>query len=160
AFADRRNHVDDARGQILGAAVALLELQTLPREERGQVLEQNLALRVLGRVVIDLPDLQQREVALAVLRRTNQPRDRITGPQVETPDLARRNVDIVGTREVGAVCRAQEAEAVLQDLEHTLAEDVLAVLRVSLQDREDDVLLARARKILEPHRLAELDEVG
>src|SRR5690606_32087409 len=53
-----------------------------------------------------------------------------------------------------------EAEAVLQNLEHALAENILAVLRVRLQDREDDVLLAGAGEVLEPHGLAELDEVG
>src|SRR5690606_34624703 len=79
AFAYRRDHVDDACGEILGAAVALLELQPLPRKQRRQVLEENLALRVLGRIVIDLPDLQEREVSLAVLRWTNQPRYGISG---------------------------------------------------------------------------------
>ena len=144
--------------KILGAAVALLELEALLREQRRQVLEEHLALRVLGRVVVDLADLQQREVALAVLRRPNEPRHGVARAQVEAANLARAHVDVVGAREIRAVGRAQEAEAVLQDLEHAFAEDVLAVLRVRLQDREDDVLLAGAREVLEPHRLRELHE--
>ena len=35
--------VDDARGEVFGAAVAALELEPLLREERRQVLEQDLA---------------------------------------------------------------------------------------------------------------------
>jgi hypothetical protein len=57
--------------------------------------------------------------------------------------------------EVGAVGRAQEAEAVLQDLEHAVGEDVLAALGVGLEDREDDVLLARPREPLEAQRLGQ-----
>ena len=160
AFADRRDHVDDARRQILGAAVALLELEALLREQRRQVLEEHLALRVLRRVVVDLADLEQREVALAVLRRADQPGDRVARAQVEAADLARADVDVVGAGEVGAVGGAQEAEAVLQDLEHAFAEDVLAVLGVRLQDREDDVLLAGPGEILEAHRFGELHQRG
>src|SRR5690606_21414976 len=116
ALTDRRDHVDDARRQILGAAVALLELQPLLREQRSQVLEQNLALCVLRRVVVDLSDLEEREIPLAVLRRPDQTRDGVARSQVETPDLAGRDVDVVGARKIGAVRRAQEAEAVLQYL--------------------------------------------
>ena len=63
-----------------------------------------------------------------------------------------------GPGEVRALGRAQEAEAVLQDLEHAVAVDVLAVARMRLQDREDDVLLARARQVLDPHRLDDLQQ--
>ena len=158
AFADRRDHVDDARREIFRAAVALLELEPLLREQRRQVLEQHLALRGFGRVVIDLADLQQREVPLAVLRRANQAGNRVTRTQIEASDLARAHVDVVGPGEVGTIRGTQEAEAVLQDLEHAFAEDALAVLGVRFQDREDDVLFARAGEILDAHRLAELHE--
>src|SRR6185503_1911296 len=130
------------------------------REQRRQVLEEHLALRVLGRVVVDLADLQQREVALAVLRWADQPRDGVARAQVEAANLARAHVDVVGAGEIRAIGRAQEAEAVLQDLEHALAEDVLAVLRVRLENGKDDVLLAGPREVLEPHRFRELHERG
>jgi hypothetical protein len=136
-------------GEVLGAAVALLEGQALVREQRRQVLEQDLALGVFGLAEVDLADLEQREVALAVLRRADLARDGVAGAQVEAADLARRDVDVVGAGEVGAVRRAQEAEAVLQDLQHAVAVDVLAALGVALEDREDDVLLARAGHVLE-----------
>jgi len=54
--------------------------------------------------------------------------DRVAGPQVETADLAGRDVDVVGTGQIGTVGGAQEAEAVLQDFQHAVAGDVLAAL--------------------------------
>ena len=88
-----------------------------------------------------------------------RPGDGVAGAQVEAADLARADVDVVRAGEIGAVRGAQEAEAVLQDLEHAVAVDVLAVPRVRLEDREDDVLLAGAGEVLEAHRLGELHEL-
>ena len=62
-------------------------------------------------------------IAFAILWRANLPGDRVAGPQVEAPDLARAHINVIRAGQVGAVCRAQEAEAVLQDLEHAFAED-------------------------------------
>ena len=159
ALANGRDQVDGARGQILGGAVAAFELQTLGRMERRQVLEQHLVARAVGRIVVDLAHFQQREIALAVLRRADQAGDSVAGAQVEAADLARADVDVVGTGEVGTVGGAQEAKAVLQDLEHAVAVDVLAIARVRLQDRENDVLLARAGEVLEPHGLGQLHQL-
>src|SRR5690606_36321291 len=159
ALADRRDEVDDARGEVLGRAVAALELQPLGRMQRRQILEQHLVARVLGRIEIDLADLQQREIALAFLRRTNQAGDRVAGTQIEAANLTRADVDVVRTGEIGAVGRAQEAEAVLQDLEHAVAVDVLALLGVRIEDREDDVLLARAREALEADGFGHLHQL-
>ena len=99
-------------------------------------------MRIFRAIVVDLPDFQQREVALAVLRRTNEPGYRIAGAQVEAPDLAGTDVNVVGPCEIGAVGRTQKTEAVLQNLEHTIAIDIRAVARVRLENRENDVLLA------------------
>ncbi len=158
ALADRRHQVDDAGRQILGAAVAALELEALLREQRRQVLEQHLVARVLGRIEVDLADLEQREIALAVLRRADQAGNRVPGAQVEAADLARADVDVVRAGQVRAVGRAQEAEAVLQDLEHAVAVDVLAAAGMRLEDREDDVLLARAGDVLQVHRGREVHQ--
>ena len=159
ALADRRHQVDGAGGQVLGGTVTALELQALGRMKRRQVLEQHFAARAVGGVEVDLAHLEQREVALAVLGRTDEPGDGVAGAQVEAADLARADVDVVRTCKVGAVGRAQEAEAVLQDLEHAVAVDVLAVARVRLEDREDDVLLARAGEVLQSHRLGQLHQL-
>src|SRR5690242_14644464 len=105
--------------------------------ERREIFEQHLVARAVGRIEVDLADLEQREITFAVFRGTDEPRNGVAGPQVEAADLARRYIYIVRSREIGAVGRAQEAEAVLQDLEHAVAVDVLAVARMRLQDAED-----------------------
>src|SRR6516162_4897663 len=159
ALADGGHQVDGAGGEILGRAVAAFEFQALGRMERRQVLEQHLVARALGRVEVDLTHLEQREIALAILRRPDQPRDRVAGTQIEAPDLTRAHIDVIGTREIRAIRRAEEAETVLQDLEHAVAVDVLAVPGVRLEDRENDVLLARAGQVLEPHGLGHLHQL-
>ena len=159
-LADRRHQIDGAGGQILGRTVAALELQPLGRMQRRQILEQHLAARALRRIEIDLADLEQREIALAVLRRTDQAGDRIAGAQIEAANLARGDVDVVRTGEIARVGRAQEAEAVLQDLEHAVAVDVLALAGVRLEHAENDVLLARAAHVLEAHGLGQLDQIA
>src|SRR5690606_21484381 len=97
---------------------AALEVERLAREQRRQVLEQDLVLRRFRRLAVDVVDLEQREVALAFLRRSDAAGDVVAGAQVETADLARADVDVVGAGEVGSIEATQEAEAVLQDLEH------------------------------------------
>src|SRR5208283_279556 len=93
-------------------------------------------------------------------RRANQARDRVAGAQIEAPDLARGDVDVVGTREVARIRRAQETKTVLQYLEHTVAVDVLTLAGMRLEDAEDDVLFARTAHVLETHGLGELHEIA
>ena len=143
-------------------------LEPLPRSSLSRLVgwsgvrfsNRTLCSRAFRRVEVDLADLEQREVALAVLRRTDQAGDRVAGAQVEAADLARADVDVVRPGEIGAVGGAQEAEAVLQDLQHAVAVDVLAAARMRLEDREDDVLLARTGQAFQPHLLRDLDQFG
>ncbi len=158
-LADGRDQVDGACGQVFGGAVAALQLQALGRMERRQVLEQHLVTRAVRGVVVDLADLEQREVPLAVLRRADQAGNGVAGAQIEAPDLAGTDVDIVRTRQVRTVGGTQEPESVLQDLQDAVAVDILAVAGMRLQDREDDVLLARPGQVLQPHGLGELDQL-
>jgi hypothetical protein len=64
--------------------------------ERRQVLEEDLALRVLRRLAVDLVDLDQREVALAILGRADLASRWCPRCAVEAADLRRRDVDVVG----------------------------------------------------------------
>ena len=41
------------------------------------------------------------------------------------------------------VSRSQEAETVLQDFDHAFTDDVLTLFRLSLEDREDEVLFSQ-----------------
>src|SRR5882762_9385100 len=71
ALADRRDDVEHALGYVLLVLDVALELERLFRMQRRQVLEQDLVLRRLGELAVDLVDLDQREVALAVLGRAD-----------------------------------------------------------------------------------------
>ena len=70
AFADRRDQIDDAGGQVL---VIVFELDALFGIERRQVVEQDLVARLFGVLVVDRFDLEQREVSLAFFGRRIRP---------------------------------------------------------------------------------------
>ena len=142
------------------ALMLALEPELLLGEQRRQVLEHDLVLALLGRQAVDLVDLDQREVALAVLGHPHFAFDHVAGVQVEAADLAGREVDVVGAGHVAGFGRAQEAEAVGQDLEHAVAEDLLAALGALLHDREHQLLLAHAGDVLDLQLFAHLDEFG
>ena len=73
ALADRRQQVDHAHGEV-----ALLGLQAEPlvRIARLQVVERDPVLGLLRLLVVDGLDLEQREVALALLGRADLPHAR------------------------------------------------------------------------------------
>src|SRR5262245_30155440 len=64
--------------------------------------------------------------------------------QIELANLRRRDVDVIRARQVVVVGRAQEAEAVGERFEHSLREDVAALLGTHAEDLEDQLLLAHA----------------
>src|SRR6185295_11437922 len=94
-LADRRDDIDDPAGQILFGFDVTLEGEGDSRVQRGQVLEQDLVLGVLGRLGVDLVDLDQREVALPVFRRSDLPLDGVAGMQVEATYLRWTDVYVV-----------------------------------------------------------------
>ena len=55
--------------------------------ERGQVVEVDLVADVLGVLEVDLVDLDQGEVALALARRADAAVDGVAGAQAEPADL-------------------------------------------------------------------------
>ena len=160
ALADGRNDVDDAAGQVLFGPDVALEDEGEVGVEGGEVFEEDLVLGVFRWLRIDLVHLDQRKVALAVLRRSNLALDRIPGVQIEAPDLARAYVDVVWPGQVGRIGRAEEPEAIRQHLQRPLAEDALALLGLVLQQREDQVLLAHAVGILDLVGVRHLHEFG
>ena len=133
--------------------------EPLLRIERRQVLEEQLLARLIGRLEVDRLDLDEREVALAFLRRPDLARDGVAGLQIELANLRRRHVDVVGARQVVVVGRAQEAEAVGQHFEHAFREDEAALLGLRLQDLEDQLLLAHAGRAGDGHVLGDLREL-
>ncbi|MNQ92933.1 hypothetical protein D3C85_1083760 [compost metagenome] len=159
-FTDGGRQIQHAGGDVFGRAVATLHAQTLVGVQGGQVFEQDLVAGVFRTVVVDVVDLEQREVALTLFRRPDLAGDGITGTQVEAADLARGDIDVIRACQIGAVCAAQEAKAVGQDFQHTVAKDILATLGVRLEDREDDVFLVRPSQIFQPHGFAKLYQLG
>ncbi len=86
--------------------------------------------------------------------------DGVAGAQREAPNLRRRDVNIVRAGEVVGVGRAQEAEAVLQHLDHAAADDIHLLGRELLQDREHQLLLAHGRGVLDLVLLGEGEKLG
>ena len=117
--------------------------------QRREVLEHDPVLDRLGQIAVDLVDLDQGKIALAILGRTHFAFDRIAGVQVEAPDLRWRDVDVVGAGKVAGFRRSQEAEAVREDFEHAVAENLFALLGAALHDREHELLLAQAVRVFD-----------
>ena len=142
ALAERAHQVHHARRDVLRRR---LQPDALLRVERGQVVEEDLLLRLVRRLEVDRVHLDQREVALVLLGRADLAGDGVAGAQVELADLRRRDVDVVRSRQVAVFGRAQEAEAVGQDLQHALREDQALLLGLGAQDLEDQLLLLHGR---------------
>ena len=158
ALAQRRDEVDDAGRQILLRRVVELELELLVGIERRQIVEIDAMAQLVRLVEIDLVDLEQREIALAVLGRADLALDRVAGAQAEAAHLARTDIDVVRSGQIIRLGRAEEAEAVLQHLEHAVAIDRLVVLGERLQDREHHVLLAQRGRVLDLQLLGEIQQ--
>ena len=159
ALAERRHDVDDAAGLVLARRLLDLHLQPLVGIERRQVVEMDLVALLLGVLEIDGVDLEQREIALALLRAADLAFDRVAGAQAEAADLRGRDVDVVGAGEIVGVGRAQEAEAVLQHLDHAGAGDLDVTGGQLLQDREHQLLLAHGAGVLDGDLLGEAQQL-
>ena len=106
-------------------------------------------LRLLRVFPVDRLHLEQSQIAFALLRRTHLPQDRVPGPHVETLDLGRRDVDVVGTVQVVPVLAAQEPIALGEDLEDPLAPENDVRIEQVLLDTEDQVLLAHPGEVVD-----------
>ena len=121
-----------------------LQLDAFLGIERGQVVEENLVARLLGRLEVDGLDLDQGEVLFALVGRTHVAADGVAGLEVEFANLRGGDVDVVGAGQIVVIRRAQEAVAVGQNLQHALGKDVAFLFALRLEDLEDQVLLAKA----------------
>ena len=149
ALADRRDDVDDARREILLGRILVLHLQPLVGIERRQVVEVDLVAGLFRVLEIDGVDLEQREIALALLRAADLAVEGVAGAKPEAADLRGRDVDVVGAGQVVRLRRAQEAEAVGQHLDDAFADDVDLLGRELLEDREHQLLLAHGAGVLD-----------
>ena len=65
-----------------------LELELFVGIKRRQIVEIDAVAKLVGLVEIDLVDLEQREISLAILGRADLALDRIAGAQAEAAHLA------------------------------------------------------------------------
>ena len=158
SLADRRDQIDDPRGDVLD--LRDFHHEPLLRIERREVVEVD-AVPDFHRIgEVDAGDAQQRKVTLAVLRRADLALHSVAGPQPEPPHLARTDVDVVGPRQIVGFRRPQEAEPVLQHLEHAVAEDRHVVLGELLQNGEHHLLLAQGAGVLDPQFFRVRQQLG
>src|SRR3974377_892582 len=78
----------------------------------------------------------------------------------ETADLAGRDVDVIGARQVIRFRRAEEAEAVRQHLDDTFADDINLLRRELLEDGEHQLLLTHGAGVLNLVLFSEANEFG
>lgn len=95
ALAERRDEIDDARGEILVGQDLEFHLEALVRIERGQVVEVNLVTDFSGSSKLIVLTFSSASRARASFSR-GWAFDRIARLQREAADL-RGDVDIVGT---------------------------------------------------------------
>ena len=114
-----------------------LEVEHLVGEDGRERFEVRSAFRDLGVDAVHGLDAQEAEVLLVVLRRSGLAGDVVAGAEPEASHLARADVDVVRRGKEAAA--PQEAEAVLDDLEDALREDVALRLGLRLQDARDEL---------------------
>ena len=146
------------RGAVLVGLGEVARIQG--RYDEGQVVEVNLVAGRLRLLEVDRVDLEQGEVALALLGRTDLALHRVTGAQRETADLRRRDVDVVGARQVVRIGRTQEAEAVLQDFDDADPCDLNILGSKLFQNGEHQLLLAHGAGIFDAVLLGEGEELS
>ena len=112
---DRAEEVHDPRRVLVGRG---FEGERLLGEERREVVEVDTVGDGVGLAVVDGVDADEREEALAFLRRADLAVHGVTLLQAEPLDLRGRDVDVVGGGEVVELGRAEETVPVRQDFEH------------------------------------------
>ncbi len=160
ALALRADDVDDARRLVLDRRIKRIERQFLVGIKRREVIEIDAVTNGVGVVEVDLHDLGQGKITLAILGRADFAFDRVAGAQAELAHHVGRDVNIVGTGQIVGFGRTQEAETVGQNLDRAETHDLLAIFGEFFQDREHQILLAQRRCALDAQFFGHRHEVG
>ena len=129
ALAQGGHEVHHPGGQLLGIP---LHLQHAGGVERNEVVEVDPVLGAAGRIEVDGVDAQHGEEFLFVLGRPDHARQGVAGSQVEFADLARGDVDVIGTGQIVVLRGPQEAETLGQDFQHAFGEEQPLTLGLGL----------------------------
>ena len=157
ALPERRNQVDDSRGE---RPITSFELEPLLGIERREVVEEDFVLGIFWSFKIDRFDFEQSKVALTLLGRTNLSFHRVPGSQIEALDLRGRDIDIVRASLVVLVRGAHKAEPVLENLQHAFGKDPGLSFALRTQDGEEQILLGQDTHIGEIQILGVGDQFG
>ena len=157
SLSDRGHEVHDPGGEVV---LGGLEPDPVLGIERRQVVEEDPLPRCLRGLEVDRLHLDESEIPLALFRRANLAGDGVAGSEIELADLRRRDVDVVRSREIVVLGRAEESESVGQTLENAFGEDETALLRLGLQDLEDQLLLPHAGRAGDAQVLGDFREGG
>src|SRR5437868_3434528 len=125
-----------------------------------QIVEGNARLRSLGFIAVDRFDLEEGEITLPLLRWADLSAHGIARSQVESLDLRRRYVDVIGAIEVIPVLAPKKAIALWQDFENAFAGERLAAIEQSLLDAKDQVLFAEAGIVFRSECVGKFTELG
>ncbi len=156
ALTDRRGNIHHPHRQIVRRT---FQIEALLRVQGGEVVKEGL-FAGHGRIFeVDLGDLEEGKVAFPLLRRTNLSGDGVTGAQVKTTNLRRRDINIVRAGEVIRIGSTKKAEAVREDFKNPFAENCTILFGGSIEDTEDQILLAHPRGTLDLEFTANGDEV-
>src|SRR5688572_31247968 len=157
AFSNGREQIEDAGGQVV---LGGFQLETIVGIQRSQVVEEDLVSSFVRMFEVHGFDLDQGEVPLAILRRTDLSRHGVPGSQIEFADLGRRYVDIVRSRQVVVIGRAEESESVRQGFKNAFTENEAALFGLRLQDLENQFLLPHSGSSLNIEVLGNLRQRG
>ena len=154
ALAERVDEVDQALREVLRVS---LEVDQLNRVDWRQGVEVRSALGRLGIDAVDRLDPDQAPVLLAVLGLADDATDTVAGAQAETADLRGRDVDVV--RRGHDAAPAQEAVAIVDDVEDAHDVDLARPLDLALDDALDEIVLAHLARVIDIEVSADLDEL-
>ena len=119
------------------------------RIDGRQVVEQNEIFGIFRRFEADLRHFEQGKVAFAFFWGADLTGNDIAFTQGKAADLGGRNIDVVRAGHVAAQGRAQEAEAVGQDLQDAIPVDGTVLGGTGLQEGEDEFLFAHGAGIFD-----------
>ncbi len=141
AQTDRREDIDDPAREV---TILRLQGDASVGIPGLQVIERDPVFGIIRFFEIDFLDLEQGEIPLALLGGANLPEDRIAGSQVETLDLARTDVDVVGAVQIIPILTPQEPVSLGEDFQNPFASEHRVGIEEGLLDLEDEILLAEA----------------
>src|SRR6185436_13507475 len=139
ALAERVDEVDQPLAEVLRVR---LEVDQDVRVDRGQVAEDGAPAGGVGVDAVDRVDPEHAPVLLGLARGAHGACDAIADPQAEAADLARADIDVVGARQQAMT--AQEAKALVDDVEDAVGVVVAGALGLALEDEVDELVLAVA----------------